>query len=51
MGLPLAQIFHGVTATSPWFARKPLRGRCGSSKQFVVSYYSECEISGLGPGD
>ena len=46
----LAPIFHGATAPSPWFARKPQRGRCGSSKPFVMSYHSECEMFGLGGG-
>ncbi len=44
---PLDGIFHGAMATSPWFARQPQRGRCGSSKQIVVGYHSECEMSGL----
>ena len=40
---PLTRIFHGATVTSPWFARQPQRGRCGSSKQSVARCHSECE--------
>ena len=40
-------------APSPWFARQPQRGRCGSSKQSVVGYHfgGEQEFRAIGfPG-
>jgi hypothetical protein len=40
-------LFYGATATPPWFARQPQRGRCGSNKPIVGGYHSKCEISEL----